>query len=102
MDACQELWNVQRSNDHREKGAVTCFDVSDPEDRITNLLDILPTLAEHHGEIRGAQSSFPNGFVLEVIGLAATDRLIDALRDYGFSSFREMPARFRASVHEEH
>src|ERR1700732_1870265 len=64
--ACKRLWSAHPTGDHREKGAVTCYEVGDAEDRLANLLSILPTLEEHHGEIRGDRFSFLKDFVLEV------------------------------------
>jgi hypothetical protein len=53
-------------------------------------------LEEHHGEIRDDRFSFPDGLVLEVIGLTLVNSVINALREFGFSSFFEMPEGFQA------
>jgi hypothetical protein len=47
---CKRLWDAHPTSDHSEKGAVTCYDISDPEDRLANLLNVLPDLELHHGE----------------------------------------------------
>src|SRR5262245_12559818 len=50
--ACEHVWAAHGTVDHRERGSVTCFDITDQQDRIGNLLAVLPTLEQHHGEIR--------------------------------------------------
>jgi hypothetical protein len=95
-DACQHLRETRPVADHREKGAVTNFHVCDAEDRFANLLDILPTLEEHHGHISDDRFSFPAGFILEVIGLSPTGSVTNALREFGFASFCETPGGFQA------
>jgi hypothetical protein len=62
--ACERVWANHRDDDHRERGSVTGFDVSDAEDRLPNLLNILPTVEEQHGIIRDNRFRFPDGFVL--------------------------------------
>jgi hypothetical protein len=93
---CNRLWNANPAGDHRKKGAITCYETGDVEDRLANLLNILPTLEEHHGEIRDDRFLFPDGFVLEVIGLTLVNSVINALREFGFSSFSEIPDGFQA------
>jgi hypothetical protein len=95
-NAYQRLWKAHPHADHREIGAITCFRVSDPGDRVANLLDILPQTEQHHGEFQDDQFSYPNGFVLEVIGLTLTDAVTIGLREFGFSSFVETPGGFQA------
>ena len=86
--ACKHLWSAHPTSEHTEKGAITCYNVSDTEDRLSNLINVLPDLEEHHGEFCG-------GFTLEVIGLKLTDSVISTLRDLGFSSFSETPQGFQ-------
>jgi len=95
--ACERLWRTDPHPDHRDKGAVTCYDAPNPEDRLGSLLGIIPQLETHHGEVEGDELVFPNGFVLEVIGLCLADNVADALRDFGFTSFVETPEGFQAS-----
>ncbi len=95
--ACKRIWAAHRTLDHRETGAVTCYDVTDQEDRLGNLLAVLPTLEEHHGEIRDDQFSFPNGFVLEVVGLILTETVTSTLKELGFSAFVGLVEGFSAS-----
>jgi hypothetical protein len=95
--ACQRIWAAHRTLDHRETGAVTCYEITDQADRLGNLLAVLPTLEEHHGEIRDDQFSFPNGFVLEVLGLSLNETVTSALKKLGFSAFVELAAGFIAS-----
>jgi hypothetical protein len=78
-DVCLRLWKVHPHVDHREIGAITHYDCADPNDRIGNLLEELPTLGLHHGELDGDEIVFPDGFVLEVIGLALSDKIQSAL-----------------------
>lgn len=85
--ACKRLWSAHTTSDHTKKGAITCYDVSDAEDRFANLLNVLPDLELHHGE-------FSEGFTLEVIGLKLTDSVISTLRELGFSNFSKTPEGF--------
>jgi hypothetical protein len=84
---CKRLWSAHPTSDHAEKGAVTCYNVTDAEDRLANLLNVLPDLELHYGE-------FSEGFTLEVIGLKPADSVISTLRELGFSSFSETPEGF--------
>lgn len=94
--ACERLWKIYPHSDHREKEAVTCYKAADVDNRLESLLDIIPQLETHHGEVKDDQLSFPNGFVLEVIGLTLTDSVTNALQEFGFSSFVETPEGFQA------
>ena len=94
--ACERLWESDPHLDYREKGAITCFETSNPEDRLGSLLGILPDLETHHGEMREDEFVFPNGFVLEVVGLALADNVTEALRESGFTSFAETYDGFQA------
>lgn len=94
--ACNRLWSAHRSGDHRDTGAITCFEVGDTQDRSANLLNLVPTLEEHHGEIHDDRFLFPKGFVLEVIGLTPSASMIKALMESGFSSFIEKSDGFQA------
>ena len=94
--ACERTWAAHFTIDHRESGAVTCYDVTDQEDRLGNLLAILPMLEEHHGEIRDDHFSCPDGFILGVIGLTPTDVVTSALKKLGFSTFVELADGFKA------
>ncbi len=94
--ACERLWKNHPRPNHRDRGAVTCYETRDPEDRLASLMDIVPTLETHHGEVQGNELVFPNGFVLEVIGLGLADKVTTALREIGFRSFVETPEGFQA------
>jgi hypothetical protein len=94
--ACERLWRSYPHPDHREKGAVTCYKTVNPEDRLGSLLSIVPQLETHHGEVKDDELAFPNGFVLEVIGLALADNVTNPLRELGFTSFVETPEGFQA------
>ena len=95
--ACERIWAADRTVDHRERGAVTCYDVTDQEDRLGNLLTVLPTLEEHHGEIHDDHFSFPSGFVLGVLGLTPTETVTSALKEVGFCGFVGLAEGFTAS-----
>ncbi len=95
-DACERVWRNTPHPDHREKGAITCYKTPNPEDRLGSLVGIVPQLETHHGEVKDDELAFPNGFVLEVIGLALADNVINALRELGFTSFVETPEGFQA------
>ena len=95
--ACERIWAAHRTVDHRERGAVTCYDATDQEDRLGNLLTVLPTLEEHHGEIHDHHFSFPNGFTLRVLGLTPTETATSALKELGFSAFFGLAEGFDAS-----
>ena len=88
LEACERIWRAQCS--------VTCFNVADPKERLTNLIGVLPTLQKHHGEIRDDRFGFPNGFVLGVLGLAPAANVVAALEAFGFDSFIEIPDGFKA------
>ena len=90
------LWNHLSNPDHRAKGAITSFKITNPQDRMGNLLGILPELETHHGEVGGNYLVFPPGFVLKVIGLELTENVKSALRDFGFKSFVGIPVGFQA------
>jgi hypothetical protein len=47
--ACRRIWDRRRITDHRLPGCITSYDVSDGEDRVPNLLSVLPVLEEHYG-----------------------------------------------------
>lgn len=94
--ACERFWSANPRSDHREKGAVTCYDIVTPDDRLGNLLGIIPQLETHHGELEDNELVFPKGFVLEVIGLPFADDASEALRNCGFSSFVATSEGFRA------
>jgi hypothetical protein len=96
--ASQRAWAPHPTTDHRDKGAVTCFDGTDTEDRLANLLNVLPTLEEHHGEIRDDRFAFPKGFALKVIGLPPANNVFQALQTFGFSSFVPTEHGFEAHV----
>lgn len=69
----------------------------DSEDRLGSLLDIVPELETHHGEIQADEYCFPSGFILEVVGLGLSDRVMGELRELGFSSFINTTDGFKAS-----
>ncbi|HSM85496.1 MAG TPA: hypothetical protein VLT16_05070 [Candidatus Limnocylindrales bacterium] len=94
--ACERLRQERPHHDHREKGAVTSYKATDPEDRLHSLLAIMPQLEAHHGEVQGDQISFQNGFVLELIGLTLTAEMTNALQAFGFSCFVPTPEGFQA------
>src|ERR1700683_5433165 len=71
--ACERLWKSNPHPDHREKGAITCYDAPNPEDRLARLLGILPQLEAHYGEVEGDELVFPKGFAVEVSGLSLAD-----------------------------
>ena len=96
--ASQLAWATHPTTDHRDKGAVTCFDITDPEDRLANLLNVLPTLEEHHGEICDDRFAFPKGFVLKVIGLPPATNVFQGLQEFGFSSIIPAEHGFEAHV----
>ena len=95
--ASERIWAAHRTVDHRERSAVTCYDVTDQEDRLGNLLTVLPTWEEHHGEIHDDHFSFPRGFVLGVLGLTPTATVTSALKQLGFSGFVGVAEGFNAS-----
>ena len=77
-------------------GATTSFKVTDPQDRQTNLIDIIPQLETHHGSLINNDLHFPSGFELEVIGLPLGNEVKEALRKYGFSTFSASTTGFEA------
>lgn len=96
-DACERLWKIKPLADHCEKGGITSYKVRAPEDRLKNLLDIVPELETHHGEIKAGEFCFPVGFILEVVGLSLTEHVIKELCELGFTSFTETTDGFQAN-----
>jgi len=94
---CERLWKSDPHTDYRETGAITCYKAPDPQNRLNSLLQIIPTLEDHHGEVNDKQLVFPNGFVLEVIGLTLADNVTSALRELGFTSFAQTSEGFNTS-----
>lgn len=94
--AFEKLWKARPADDHRAKGAITSYKTQKPEDRLSNLLDILPQLETHHGELENDKLVFPSGFVLGVVGLATSADVMNALRNLGFTSFIKTPEGFEA------
>jgi hypothetical protein len=86
-DAYARLWKISPLADHRANGAVTSYKSQNPEDRLSSLLDIMPQLETHHGELAANELAFPEGFVLGVIGLPMDTEVTTALRKHGFKSF---------------
>jgi hypothetical protein len=93
---CERLWKNHPRTDHREQGAITSYAILNSEDRLGNLLNILPELETHHGEYEDQGPVFAKGFVLEVIGLAFSDDAIAQLREFGFTSFTATAEGFQA------
>jgi len=94
---CERLWKSDSHFDHRERGAITSYDIADPEDRLASLLGILPTLEDHHGDVIDNHLRFPEGFALEVIGLTLTDEVIASLQEAaGLTTFVKTSTGFRA------
>ena len=94
--ACVQHWNQNHHADHREIGAVTCFTSSNVSDHLGTLIEILPTLEEHHGVVEGNFLMFPNGFILEVVGLFLTEQVRTSLEKFGFASFSKTDQGFHA------
>ena len=92
----ERLWRDHKHEDHREKGAITSFKVSDTNNRVKSLLDIIPDVETHHGRAEGKELVFPYGFVLMVIGVPLNKDVTEALRGYGFTAFRETADGFQA------
>lgn len=95
-DVYERLWKISPHRDHREKGAVTSYKSTNPEDRLGGLLRILPQLETHHGELVVNELAFPEGFVLGVIGLQMDSEVTTALREHGFKSFIKTSEGFEA------
>jgi len=95
-DAYERIWQSNPRVDHREKGAITSYKILNPEDRLCNLISIIPNLETHHGEIKDSEFSLPTGFVLEVIGLPLADNVAEALQEFGFTSFVRTAEGFQA------
>ncbi len=77
---------------------VTTFQMRDLADRSDNLVALLPTLQDHHGELEDDAYCFPKGFVLHAIGIALSEHLVSALEDFGFSTFTSTSGGFEARV----
>jgi hypothetical protein len=109
-EACQRVPGRQCISDHHLPGCITSYDVSDPEDRASNLLNVVPVLEEHYGDpddpvyqalpndVQRRYLHLPNGFGLSVVGLNLTSDLERRLEDFGFESFLAVPKGFQAWV----
>jgi hypothetical protein len=97
--AYERLRRSHKHVDHREKGAITNFEVLNKSNLVKGLIDIMPAVEMHHGRAENKELVFPSGFVLRVIGVALNKDVTDALRGYGFTSFAELPDGFEASKH---
>ena len=110
-DACKRVWDRHPVPvDHRLPGCITSYDVSDPQDRASNLLHVFPMLEDHYGD--PDQHGYvplpsdpgerylhlPNGFGLSVVGLNLNPDLERLLEDFGLHSFLPTPVGFQARV----
>jgi hypothetical protein len=87
----EELWKQ-----YREAGSATelsIFKVNEDMSLEESCLSILNTIDLHHGEY----SSDPPYDMLEVIGIAATPNIRNALSALGFATVIDSPAGFQAS-----
>jgi hypothetical protein len=112
-EACQRIWDHNAITDHRLPGSITSFDVSDPEDRASSLLSILPALEEHYGvsddhEYEALLSDrerrylhLPNGFRISVVGLNLTADLKKSLEGFGLDSFAPTATGFKAECRRQ-
>ena len=111
-EACKRIWDGQPPVlvDHRLPGSVTSYDVSDPQDRASNLLHVFPMLEDHYGapdqhgyvplpsDPEELYLHLPDGFRLSVVGLNLTPDLERGLGDFGLQSFLPTPLGFQALV----
>ncbi len=108
-EACQRIWDRRRITDHRLPGSVTSYDISDGQDRESNLLTVLPILEVHYGDpdhqvlclcpvIRNDNLHLPNGFGLDIMGLNLANDLEARLKDVGFDTFVPTAVGFQAWV----
>jgi hypothetical protein len=112
-EACRRIWGQHAITDHRLPGSITSFDVSDPGDRASSLLNILPVLEEHYGDsddrefealVRDRERRymhFPNGFRISVVGLKLTAGLRKSLREFALDSFAPTATGFQAEVRRQ-
>ena len=110
-EACQQAWAAPGAvTDHHLPGSITHYDISDPADRVSNLLDVLPVLEQHYGDpddpayrpladdVQRRYLHLPNGFGLSVIGLSLTPDVEHRLKDFGFESFSSTATGFQCWV----
>jgi hypothetical protein len=111
-EACQRIWDRRRITDHRLPGSVTSYEISDGQDRESNLLNALPVLEEHYytddaymplaSDPDQRYLHLPNGFGLDVIGLNLANDLKAGLKDFGFDSFLPTAVGFQAWLSRKH
>ena len=82
--ACERLSKISPRSDHREIGAVTCFQASNANDHLSTLNGILQQLETHHGEVEQDAIIFSRNFVLDIIGLPLTEPAKAVLSNFGF------------------
>jgi hypothetical protein len=90
-------------------GCITSFEVGDDQDCESNLLEIIPDIEVHYGESDRQYEALrtdaahryrhlPNGFGLDVIGLAVSDFIKSRLSDFGFGEFLPTASGFQAWI----
>ena len=107
-EAYRRIWERRLVVDHRVRGAITSFRISDAENRRANLLKVIPEIEEHYGSWKvgppvrnDPDDRYPhlvNDFGLDVVGLDLTNDLKDSLKGFGFLSFASTRAGFHAWI----
>lgn len=97
--AYQSLQHDYMHEDHHKKGTITSFKVFDIRDRVRGLLDVISDVESHYGSVKNKELTFPDGFVLKVIGVSLAKEVTESLRSYGFTSFSKTPDGFQAKRH---
>jgi hypothetical protein len=87
-EAAQRIW--ASATGHDLESGVTTFDVRPTASPEEIVIDLLPTVDEHHGEY----SHNPPWSILEIHGAPLTPTLKAALREFGVSEFEPWDGGF--------
>ena len=71
------LWTRCKDTDHRKVGSITDFKVKNVEQRLKNLLDVIPNVELHH--------ALQEGDVIEVVGINWSEDVITELQTNNFA-----------------
>ena len=89
-DGIRRIWNANPAQDHLS-GATSFSDLESASAEELFLMEV-DTIDLHHGPY----SANPPYSLIEAFGAALTDRIVEALRDYGFEKFALTATGFTA------
>lgn len=93
QSVAHRLWKERPQTSHLEGITTFRFDLAESPE--ANLIEVMPTIDEHHGPL----SADPPYMQIEVFGTVLTSRIRVAFAEYGFDEFRETRDCFVATRH---